>query len=44
VSASGNELGRVWLEHALVLYGDLTLRNNGWRPRLDWFGARIFEK
>jgi hypothetical protein len=20
------------------------LRNNGWRPRLDWFGARFFEK
>jgi hypothetical protein len=20
------------------------LRNNGWRPRLDWFGARMFEK
>jgi hypothetical protein len=20
------------------------LRNNGWRPRLDWFGARLFEK
>jgi hypothetical protein len=20
------------------------LRNNGWRPRFDWFGARLFEK
>lgn len=20
------------------------LRNNGWRPRFDWFGARMFEK
>lgn len=20
------------------------LRNSGWRPRLDWFGARLFEK
>lgn len=20
------------------------LRNNGWRPRRDWFGARLFEK
>jgi hypothetical protein len=20
------------------------LRNNGWRPRVDWFGARLFEK
>jgi hypothetical protein len=20
------------------------LRNNGWRPRLDWFGARMFER